>query len=149
MDPSTLIHFFGTKDGLFQAVVKDVAQAIPPLLDAFRRQARGAELVRVYLEIWENEEAGAAMRAIVRTSIGSERAMALFRETITRSVLEAMATTTRSPLDAELAMMQLISLGLGRYIAQRPELAGQDVNTIAERVGPVLDGYLFTPILAK
>jgi len=142
VDPSTAIHFFGTKEGLFQAVIKDVAQATPPLLDAFHRRACGTELVKIYLDIWENEEAGAAMRAIVRTAIGSDKAMTLLRGTMMRSVLDAAAAATGSPLDAELVAMQLISLGLGRYIAQLPELASQDINTIAERVGPTLDRYL-------
>lgn len=142
VDPSTVLHFFSTKEGLFQAVVKDVAEAMPPLLDALRGQVGGTELVRIYLDIWENEEAGAAMRAIVRTSIGSDTAMELFRETITRSVIDAAVGATASPLDAELVMMQLISLGLGRYIVQLPELAEGDINSIAARVGPILDSYL-------
>jgi AcrR family transcriptional regulator len=140
VDPSTVIHFFGTKDGLFQAVIKDVAPATEPLLDALRRKVSGAELVTTYLGIWDQGDTGSAMRAIVRTSFGSDRAMGLLRGTMMRSVLEAAAAP--SALGAELALMHLIAIGLGRYIVQLPELAGRDIADIAERVGPALDRYL-------
>lgn len=39
-------------------------------------------------------------------------------------------------------MRHLIALGLGRYIARLPDLSGRDVESVARRVGPVLDGYL-------
>lgn len=141
VDPSTVIHFFGTKDGLFQAVIKDGAAVTQPLLDAFRRQARGRELVTIYLGIWENDKAAAVMGAIIRTSLGSAEATALLKESLTRSMLDGLASA--GALEAELVVMQLIGLGLGRYIAQLPELAGTDITTIAERVGPLLDHYLF------
>lgn len=142
VDPSTVIHFFATKDGLFQAVIQDASQTSGPLLDALHRRASGSELVRTYLTIWDNAESGPAMQAIIRTSFGSERAMELFREIQTRSLLEAFEASTNDPLNAELAMMQLITLGIGRYLAQLPELRRQTVEAIAERVGPILDQYL-------
>ncbi|MGE6786703.1 TetR/AcrR family transcriptional regulator [Ensifer adhaerens] len=142
VDPSTVIHFFTTKDGLFQAVIQDVAQTSAPLLEALRNRASGTELVKTYLTIWDNAESGPAMQAIIRTSFSSTRAMELFRATQTRSFLEAVASVTKDPLSAELVMMQLIAIGMGRFIAALPELSSQPIDVLAERVGPLLDQYL-------
>lgn len=142
VDPSTVIHFFSTKDGLFQAVIQDVAKASTPVLEALKGRVSGTELIKTYLTIWDDADAGPAMQAIIRTSFGSARAMELFREIQTRSFLEALTKITRTPLDAELMVMQLIAIGIGRYIAKLPELAGQDIETISEKVGPKLDQYL-------
>jgi len=88
VDPSTVIHFFATKDGLFQAVIQDVAKASAPLLEALCSPVSGTELVKIYLTIWDDADSGPAMQAIIRTSFGSERAMELFREIQTRSFLD-------------------------------------------------------------
>lgn len=135
VDPSTVIHFFGTKDGLFAAVVKDVAQLAEPLLHALQREESGRDLVRTYLGIWEQEEAGAAMRAIIRTAIGSDTAMELFRDSMSRPMREAAG----GKIKGELVMMQLICIGLARSIMKLPELAAADADVIAEQVGPLLD----------
>lgn len=68
--------------------------------------------------------------------------MELFREVQTRSFLETFTKITRDPFDAELMMMQLIAVGIGRYIAKLPELAGQDLEAISDKIGPKLDQYI-------
>lgn len=140
VDPSTVIHFFATKDGVFQAVVEDIVPVTAPLIAAFERRATGEELVRTYLTIWEDEAANAAMRAVVRTSFGSDDAMGLLRDTMMRGILKALSWA--DPLAAELAMMQLIGLGLGRFLARLPKLGAADVDAIAKRMGPCLDSVL-------
>lgn len=137
VDPSTVIHFFGTKDGLFQAVVKGIADATGPLLADLERGASGKDIVKAYLHIWEDDASAAAMRAAIRTAMGSERAMQLFQKTMLRRVLAAIAN--RDTFYAELLTTHLIGLGIGRYIARMPELSKVSIDTIAERVGPLLD----------
>ena len=141
VNASTVIHFFGTKNGLFEAVVKDVVPLSTPLVAALERRATGEEIVRIYLAIWENDEAIDAMRAVVRTAIGSYEAMELLRETLLRGMLDALGWL--NPLDAELAMMQLIGLGLGRYLSRLSKLTATDIDVIARRAGPSLDTLLF------
>ena len=140
VDPSTVIHFFGTKEGLFEALARDIVPALQPLINAIERRAPGTELVKIYLQIWEDEGNGYAMRALIRTSIGSERALALFKTTITKNILQALPSAR--PIGAELAMMQLIAIGLGRHIVRLPELSRTELGLIAKLVGPVLDRYL-------
>lgn len=140
VDPSTVMHFFGTKDALFKAVVSDVAAATQPVIEALRRQVGGEELAMIYLAIWEEAAIGAAMKAIVRTSMGSEEAMGLLKITMTSKFLAALDWVP--PLERELVIMTLMNIGIGRYLVKLPELARADVKTIARRMGPVLDMYL-------
>ncbi len=142
VDPSTVIHFFGNKDGLFQAVLLEVIAASQPLDLAFKNKATGAELVRIYLEAWEEPDTGQALRALIRTSLGSDDAMQLLRENLSMNMLDTISTVTHDRLDAELILIQLISLGFGRYIAQLPELVKQDVGTLALKFGSRLDRFL-------
>ena len=64
---------------------------------------------------------------------------------MTRRILDVMSSVTANALDAELALMRLVSLGVGRYIARLQRLAEQDIATIAARVGPILDQYVAAP----
>lgn len=139
VDPSTVIHFFGTKEGLFTAVVQDIVPAMHPFIDALRRNAKGEELVSVYLQIWEDDLAGGVMRAVIRTSLTSDKSINLLKETLTKHILDAIQST--HPIRAELVLMQLIGIGIGRYIAQLPELTNIDIALLAKTVGPVLDHY--------
>lgn len=76
----------------------------------------------------------------MRTAIGSDTAIGLLRETLMRGVLDACSSG--NALGAEQALIQLVSLGAGRYLARLPALASAGIETIAEEVGPVLDRYL-------
>jgi AcrR family transcriptional regulator len=140
VDPSTVIHFFSTKEGLFEAVARDFAPMLKPLIEAMQRRSPGVELARLYLQMWEEKENGATMRALIRTSFGSERASRLFRSVIVEEVLRSLRS--KSPIGAELAMTHLIGIGLGRHIMRLPELSLAEIDAIAEKIGPTLDSYL-------
>ena len=140
VDPSTVIHFFGTKEGLFEAVIQAAVPAYKPFVEALQRRASGAELVEHYLQMWENDQSGGAMLAVIRTSLTSEKAVKLLRETLTKQLLRAASYA--DAIYAEIAISHLIGIGMGRYIVHLPELKRADISTIAERVGPVLDHYL-------
>ena len=93
------------------------------------------------MQIWEADESGGAARAVIRTALSSSKATELLRETLTMTILRA--TPPADALAAELAMTHLVGLGLGRYILVLPELRGADIETLAQRVGPILDYYLY------
>lgn len=147
VDPSTVIHFFATKEGLFEAVVQEVAPAVEQLVQALERRATGVELVRIYLYIWDDERSSDPMRAVIRTSLTSSTAVRLLRDLLTRKILAAASHA--DPLGAELAIAQLIGIGLTRHVARLPGLAAADIETLAKRIGPILDHHLYSKGEAK
>lgn len=142
VDPSTVIHYFKTKEGLFEAVIADLVEATAKLPEALADGVSGEQLVRTYLGIWDNPKAGAAMSAIMRSVMESESAMQMFVKTVTLRLRDAARASTKNELDAELVLVHLIGLGLGRHILHLPEVSQKTTDQIAQRVGPVLDQYL-------
>jgi AcrR family transcriptional regulator len=145
VDPSTVLHFFGSKDGLFRAVISDVVPALDPMVTALRCRADGSELARLYLDMWDSE-AGSATRALIRSSIASDQAVHLMRENFAEHILRAVPDL--NPLGLELALTHLIGLAIGRYITRLPELCRIDIGTLAVLVGPTLNTYLRMPSTA-
>lgn len=142
VDPSTVIHFFGTKDGLFEAVIQDVTPALQSFIQAIKNNDSGTKLVKHYLGIWENDQSSGAIRTVIRSAFSSNKATELLRETLTKQILQAMSSSDK--LNRELAITHLIGIGIGKYIAQLPHLTENSIDQIAERVGPILDLYLHT-----
>lgn len=140
VDPSTVLHFFATKDGLFRAVISEVAPATAPLVEALQRRAGGTELATLYLGIWAGEDSGPAIQALIRAAFGSERATELLREVLLHEVFDAVDAD--DPLGAELALTHLLGIALGRHLGHLPALSRAAIDAIAARVGPTLDTYL-------
>lgn len=140
VDPSTVLHFFATKDGLFRAVISEVSPATAPLVEALQRRAAGTELATLYLDIWAGEDSGPPIQALIRAAFGSERATELLREVLLHEVFDAVDAD--DPLGAELALTHLLGIALGRHLGHLPALSRTDTDAIAARVGPTLDTYL-------
>lgn len=143
VDASTAIHFFGTKEGLFRAVIQDVAPSMQTFIEALQRGASGKELVERYLAIWSDTRSGPAVRALIRSSIGSERAGQVLDEALLNDLRRAI--TARNKVGGALALMHLFGLGIGLHIAHVPELTEADPDDLATAVGQTLDAYLKNP----
>src|SRR5206468_10450532 len=78
VDPKLVLHYFETKEGVFQAAMDfpfDPAQAIPELLRP-GLDGLGVRLVRFFIDIWDSP-AGLRAHAILRSMATTERAPAL------------------------------------------------------------------------
>ncbi|MFT4263801.1 MAG: TetR family transcriptional regulator [Nocardioides sp.] len=140
VDPSTVLHFFGTKERLFQEVVEEVAGTLRPVLTALSEGAPGRELALRYLEIWDDEDSGPAIRALVRATLGSERAIELLRDTMLGTLLAAVPDSNH--FGAQLALSHLLGTAIARHLGRLPALAEADLEVIAAHVGPSIDRYL-------
>ena len=139
VDPSTVIHFFGTKEDLFKAVIDQVRPAIQPVAEALAGGVSGRELATIYLSAWEDPESGPAILALFRAALASERAIGILQTALTGQALDALPAEER--ISAQLVVAHLLGIAIGRYVAKLPELAGVTIDEIAERVGPVIDAY--------
>src|ERR1700752_4008352 len=72
IDPSMVMRYYGSKDGLFAAAV-DVALQLPAR-DDLPPEGRGEILVRHFLRIWEGEGADDVLTVLLRSAVTNEAA---------------------------------------------------------------------------
>ncbi|MEA2643176.1 MAG: hypothetical protein QOG08_202 [Chloroflexota bacterium] len=149
VDPSLVLHYFGSKEGVFRAAVAfpvNPAQFIPQLL-APGLDGLGERLVRFFLETWDSP-AGRPLLALIRSVVANDDAAALLREFITREVLGRIATALKVDqprLRVSLAASTLVGMAMLRYIIKLEPLASAKPAVIAGWLGPTVQRYLTDP----
>jgi AcrR family transcriptional regulator len=144
VDKSSVIQYFGTKQGLFrEAVHWDIPTAELAAEDA---EQTAANHVRGMFAAWAADP-NSPMAVLLRTSMTSEDAAEVLRSHITAQSTDAMAATIDAPdarLRAALAGAMLMGIASQRYILKMPDLKDADVEDILRLVGPAI-GTLLDP----
>ncbi len=149
VDPSLVLHYFGSKDGVFRAAVDfplDPALFVPQLL-APGLDGLGERLVHFFVETWDSP-AGRPLLALIRSVVASEEAAALLREFVSREVLGRLATALKvdqPQLRASLAASTLIGAAMLRYVIELEPLASASPQELAAWLGPTVQRYLTDP----
>lgn len=152
VDPSLVLHYFGSKDGVFRAAVDfplDPAEFVPKLL-APGLDGLGERLARFFVETWDSP-AGRPLLALIRSVVASANAAALLREFVSREVLARLATALevdQPELRVSLAASTLIGTAMLRYVVELEPLASASPSELAAWLGPTLQRYLTAPDLA-
>src|SRR3989442_14221801 len=92
VDPKLVLHYFESKEGIFQAAMDfpfDPAQAIPDLLRP-GLDGLGVRLARFFIDIWDSP-AGVPAPPTVRSMVTSESTPALMRAFVSRANLAPVA----------------------------------------------------------
>ena len=151
VDPKLVLHYFESKEGIFQAAMDfpfDPAQAIPELLRP-GLDGLGVRLARFFIDIWDSP-AGVRAHAIVRSMVTSESAAALMRDFVSREILARVAQALEldhPQVRASLAASQLVGLAMLRYVVKVEPLASAPPAKLASWIGPTLQRY-FTDLHA-
>jgi AcrR family transcriptional regulator len=142
-----LLHFFGSKEGLFRAVVGwpfDPARVEPELIRP-SSEGVGARLARTFFDYWEDPATGAALSALMRSAMTHAESSALLREFVTHELFARVAGLVDG-LDAnlrvELAAGHLVGVALLRYILRVEPIASAGIDELITWLEPALDGYL-------
>jgi AcrR family transcriptional regulator len=149
VDPALVLHYFGSKEGVFRAAVDfpvDPAEFVPRLL-APGLEGLGERLVHFFLETWDSP-AGRPLLALIRSVVANEDAAALMREFITREVLGHLAMeleVDQPQLRASLAASTLIGMAMLRYVIKLEPLATAPSEVVASWLGPAVQRYLTDP----
>lgn len=145
VDPALVLHYFGSKDGLFSAAM---ALPIDPQEFAARILADGIEgagvrLAHAFLALWEEPRLAAQVRGILRAAVSHESAADSLRAFIEGQVVGSVAgyLGEDARLRAELAGSHLVGLAFARYILRAEPLASAPLDEIVALVGPALQGY--------
>lgn len=103
VDPALVLHFYGSKQQLFLAVMDlpfEPEDALPAILAGDRRRV-GERFARFIACVLEDEQARSVMTAMVRAAASEPEAARMLRELISRRVVGPIATTLGAE-DAEL-----------------------------------------------
>jgi AcrR family transcriptional regulator len=147
VDPALLIHYFGTKEGLFTA-----ATGLPTGLSELFAGQQGQtlrdfaeSLVRSYLGFVDSDESRNAILALVRSAVSNENAAAMLREFLAAELLPVIASRTgheNAPLRAGLVAAQLMGVAMLRHVVRLDPVAGATPDEIVALVAPVIEHYL-------
>ncbi len=146
VDPSLVMHYFGSKEQLF-AECLDVPVSPAVVLRETLAQADGpfgTTLLATMLAIWDDEENTSAFVAVLRSATGEGAVHDMVREFIEASVLEALEAHLAGPdaqLRAGLIASQLVGLLVGRYLLELDALVSATPEQLANAIGPVIDLY--------
>jgi AcrR family transcriptional regulator len=147
VDPALLIHYFGTKEGLFTA-----ATGLPTgLSEVFAGQEGqtlrdfAESLVRSYLRFVDSDQSRNAILALVRSAVSNEKAAAMLREFLAAELLPVIASRTgheNAPLRAGLVAAQLMGVAMLRHVVRLDPVAKATPDEIVALVAPVIEHYL-------
>ena len=147
VDPALVLHYFGSKEGLFGAALQLPIQPS----DVFARgmvagrDQLGAVIVRTFLEAWEPTETRVRLMAMLRSAMTNETAMGMIRDMLTREVFGPITERLGvgdARLRATLVGSQFVGLAVMRYIGRVEPLASASIDELVTAVGPTVQRYL-------
>jgi AcrR family transcriptional regulator len=151
VDPSLVVHYFGSKEGLFRAVIEwpfDPAVFLDQLTGA-GPDGLGQRLAAGFLGMWESADTGPRLQAVFRAAVTDDAVAALIREFLTEVVADRLAAVIGrdgAEQRIELALGTLLGIAVVRHILRVEPLAGLAIDELVDRVAPAvqhqLDGAL-------
>jgi AcrR family transcriptional regulator len=151
VDPALITHFFGSKAGLFAAVVKwplDPSEVTATVL-AGERDDIGRRLAEMFIRHWGESERRSPIIALVSAATSDPAAALLLRtfllDHLLLPVLDALDADQR-PLRAGLISAQLTGLGLSRYVLGLVNPEEVSDEQIITALAPTLQRYCTQPL---
>ncbi|MCO5967287.1 TetR/AcrR family transcriptional regulator [Actinoallomurus soli] len=145
IDPSMVIRYYGSKEGLFAAAVDvDLRLPDPAGLPADRV---GEVFARHFLGLWEDGESGEVLRVLLRTAVTNEGAAERMRTIFATQVARALGPSVEDgPTRAALVASQMLGVALCRYVLALPPLVALDVETLVADLAPTVQRYIGAPL---
>lgn len=147
VDPALVMHFYGNKDGLFDAAMRGGGMPVNRLLDIIQGDPAtlGERLSSRYLSLWEDPVIGQRLSVVMQAATSSPAAADLLREFMTEVVLKPVTRQIQADHPEARALLvasQMIGLAMVRYILRIEPLASLPVEQVAASVAPNLQRYL-------
>jgi AcrR family transcriptional regulator len=147
VDPALVIHYFGTKEGLFVAAT-GLPDGLPALFEDLAMLPPhdfAAALVGAYLQLIDSDGSRNAILALVRSAVSNDKAAAMLREFLTAQLLPVIARLTPhpdAPLRASLVTAQLIGIATQRHVIRLEPLVKATPDEIIALAAPAIEQYL-------
>jgi AcrR family transcriptional regulator len=152
IDPSMVMRYYGSKDGLFAAAA-DLDLHLPDLA-AVPREKLGETLVRHWVALWEGGRSDDELLIVLlRSAVTKEGAAEQLRAVFGAQVAKAVATVVDDPAEAPtragLVATQMLGLALCRHILRLPPVVALDVDTLIASVSHTVQRYLTCPLTTE
>ena len=147
VDPALVMHYFGSKEGLFQAAIDwpfDMDDAARQIFEG-APELIGERLVRMVCAVWEDQTTRHPLTVIVRNAVQREDAARLMSEFVARQMVARVVERTKDPADAlraALAHSALVGMVITRYLIGVEPLASVPAEEVVKAVGPAIQRYL-------
>jgi AcrR family transcriptional regulator len=147
VDPALVLHYFGSKEGLFIAATGmpgDLLELIGGLA-SLPAGDRLPALVRGHLQMVDSDSGRNAMIALLRSAVSNDKAAAMLREFLTAQLLPVIAGLTDQPdarLRASLVAAQLIGIAMLRHVIKAEPMVKATPDEIVALAAPVIEGYV-------
>ena len=150
VDPSLVLHYFGSKEQLFAESLDVPVSPAMVMREVFASSegSVGQTLLLTMLTYWDASANTNSFVAVLRSATGEGRVNDLVREFFEATILATLEEHMEgpdAPLRAALAASHLAGLLMGRYLLALDALTHASREDIAARVGPMIDAYLFGP----
>ncbi len=151
VDPALVIHYFGSKKGLFAIALQlpvspgDIITALLSSEDPSAHDHLGETIVRTFLSAWEPPTSRPQLVAMVRSGLTNDVAQAMIRDTLGAQIFQPVTAALGVPdgeLRATLIGSQLVGLAIMRYIIFIEPIASATPEHLVAAVGPTIQHYL-------
>jgi AcrR family transcriptional regulator len=147
VDAALVHHYFDSKEELF---IEAMAIPVDPRLIAANivggpREETGRRIATAFLGVWESPDGQQRMKALFRSVVSSDEVARMMREGITQMIVQPVSQMLDVPdaqLRVSLVATQLVGVAVVRYLVGLEPVASVDVETLIERLAPVLQQYL-------
>lgn len=136
-----VIRYCGSKEGLFAAVTTLDLQV--DRLASVPSAALGRALVGHVLDLWEGEESGPALAALVRATMTDDAARLRVAEQFSGQLARFFSVQDPSVvLAAPMIATQIIGLTMARYIWRLPFVVSLNRQQVVERFGEAVQRHI-------
>jgi AcrR family transcriptional regulator len=151
VDPALVMHFFGNKEGLFEAAIREGGMPVQRLTEVVHGDPGelAERVLRRYLAMWEDPLDGARLRAVLNAASTSPAAAELLKTYAVREILQPMikaVSAEQSETRAILAGSHLVGIAFLRYVLKAEPMAALTTEELVAWVAPTLQRYLTGPL---
>jgi AcrR family transcriptional regulator len=141
IDPSMVIRYYGSKEGLFAAAAEFELRLPDPR--GVPRGEFGARLVEFFLQRWEDDDSLQALLRVGATNeIAAARLRQIFVDQLTPIVALAAPTGADVASRAGLVASQMLGIAVTRYVLRLTPVAEMPREQLVRWVGPTVERYL-------